>query len=314
MDNPTERIWQGIEQSLIAGRLAHAWLLQGRPDGDAIRFAERMLDLIFDHHPQVIRRAHPDIVWIEPHSKSRQIGIDPIRDLIAQLSKSTYSGGWKAGVLLFADRMTQQASNALLKTLEEPTERTVLLLLTDQPQALLPTVVSRCQRIRIGEESAVEAAVWKDELFHALSQWPPDDPIDASLQAGRISGLIERLKKEIETEESRDIPEDLTAKEKKTLLDARTASRWIEQRTAILNMLLLWQRDILLCLPGFPGGPLHFPEHEQILRSQAQRCTRSDALQRISFIEQAARRMERNLPVEPVLQRLFSDMVRKNAQ
>lgn len=303
-------VWQGIEQGWREGRLAHAWLVQGRPDGIALRFAERMLGLVFNHHPQVVTRSHPDIVWIEPRSKSRQIRIDEVRDLIGQLAQSAYSGGWKVGVILFADRMTAEASNALLKTLEEPPDRTLLLLLSDEPQSLLPTIFSRCQRISLVEDHLADAARWTPALLEIFSRLPPADRTEAGLLAAQLTGLLDGLKKEIEAEEADRLPEDLSAKEAKELLDSRATARLIEVRTAMIRLLLHWQRDVLLCTPGLPGEPLHFPEEEGTLRQQALLTTRSGALRPLASIEHAARQLDRNLPVEPVLNHLFRDMIR----
>ena len=94
--------WSGIETGWQNGQLAHAYILQGAPHGAALRFAEKLLNLIFNSHPQVQAHTHPDIVWIEPQSKSRQIVIDEIRELIRKLAQTSFAGGWKAGVILAA--------------------------------------------------------------------------------------------------------------------------------------------------------------------------------------------------------------------
>ena len=81
---------------------------------------------------------------IEPEKKSRVIAVDAVRALNHRIQTSSFAGGWKVAVIKYADRLNDQAANAFLKTLEEPPARTLLLLLTDAPQSLLPTVVSRC--------------------------------------------------------------------------------------------------------------------------------------------------------------------------
>lgn len=301
--------WTGIEASWRNGQLAHAYLLQGAPHGAALRFAEKLLNLIFNNHPQVQTRAHPDIVWMEPQSKSRQITIDEIRDLIRQLSQTSFAGGWKASVILCADRMTDQAANALLKTLEEPSAKTLLILITDEPQALLPTISSRCQRISLSDEDEEVSRHWKDPLLDILGELPPASIPEAGLFTGRITGILNALKEEFEAEETDRLPEDLSAKEAKDLLAARSTARLIESRTEILRTMLRWQRDVLLLVLEQDEASLDFQDDTEPLKRQAMLCTRAEALRRVAAVEEMGRQFDRNLPAELVFSNFFAQLV-----
>ena len=301
--------WTGIETSWRNGQLAHAYLLQGAPHGAALRFAEKLLNLIFNNHPQVQKRTHPDIVWIEPQSKSRQITIDEIRDLIRQLSQTSFAGGWKACVILCADRLTADASNAFLKTLEEPSARTLLILVTDEPQSLLPTISSRCQRISLSDEDEEIARHWKDPLLDILGELPPGSIPEASLFTGRITGILNALKEEFEAEETERLPEDLSAKEAKDLLAARATARLIESRTEILRTMLQWQRDILILVLEQDEAALRFQDDIEPLKRQAMLCTRAEALRRVAAVEEMGRQFDRNLPAELVFSNFFAQLI-----
>lgn len=323
-----EAAWKGIEQSWENGQLAHAYLLQGAPHGAALRFAEKLLNLVFKHHPQVQAHTHPDIVWLEPQSKSRQITIDEVRDLIRQLSQTSFAGGWKAGVILCADRMTDQAANALLKTLEEPSAKTLLILITDEPQSLLATISSRCQRISLSDEdeevchslrslprdsgaslAPLGSRHWKDPLLDILGELPPASIIEAGLFTTRITGILNELKKEFEAEESERLPEDLSAKEAKDLLGARSTARLIESRTEILRTMLQWQRDILMLVLEQDESALRFQDDLEPLKRQAMLCSRADALKRLAAVDEMARQFDRNLPAELVFNNFFAQLV-----
>ncbi|MCU0857622.1 MAG: hypothetical protein MUC65_04370 [Pontiellaceae bacterium] len=307
--NQFSEAWDGIEKSWQNGKLAHAYLLQGAPHGAALRFAENLLNLIFNSHPQVRKRTHPDIFWVEPQSKSRQITIDEIRDLIRQLSQTSFAGGWKAGVILCADRLGPDASNAFLKTLEEPPDRTLLILITDEPQALLPTISSRCQRISLADEDDEISRHWKDPLLDILGELPPATIPEAGLFTGRIMGILDELKKEFEAEETERLPEDLSAKESKTLLDARSTARLIESRTEMLRTMLRWQRDVLMTVLEQDECALHFQDDTEQLARQAMLCTRAEALRRVAAVEEMGRQLERNLPAELVFNSFFAQLV-----
>ncbi len=309
--------WEGIEKSWANGQLAHAYLLQGAPHGAALRFAECLLNLIFDNHPQVQTRAHPDTLWLEPESKSRQIKISQIRptktdrreNIVERFSTTSFSGGWKAAIILCADRMTDQAANALLKTLEEPPSKSILLLITNEPQSLLPTITSRCQRIVLTDEDEEVSNHWKEPLLDILRDLPPRSAPEAGLAAARLAAILKELYKLFEGEESESIPEDLTAKETKDLLAARTTARVIEARTDMLRTILLWQRDILFDVLEQDASALHFPEEKESLERQARLCTRAEALRRMAAVEEMGRQLDRNLPAELVFSNYTDGLV-----
>ncbi|OPZ67234.1 MAG: DNA polymerase III subunit delta' [bacterium ADurb.Bin478] len=301
--------WQGIETGWRNGQLAHAYLLQGAPHGAALHFAEKLLNLVLNSHPQVQTHTHPDIVWLEPQSKSRQIIIDEVRELIRRLSQTSFAGGWKAGVILCADRMTDQAANALLKTLEEPPAKTLLILVTDEPQSLLPTISSRCQRISLSGEDEETARHWKDPLLDILGGLPPATLPEAGLFTVRINGILDALKEEFEAEEADRLPDDLSAKEAKELLAARSTARLIESRTEILRTMVLWQRDLLMLVLKQDESALHFQDDIEQLKRQAMLCTRADVLRRMAAVEEMSRQFDRNLPAELVFNNFFAQMV-----
>lgn len=146
-----------ISRAIDTGHAAHGYLLVGDLKGACDDLTERVLNKLFPSEPeQIAARSHPDVCWLEPSGKSRTIKVertdtDPspgMRDAIIEpMSTTAFSGGWKVGVIVGVDRLQVAAANAFLKSLEEPTPKTLYLLLTDQPDGILPTIVSRSQRI-----------------------------------------------------------------------------------------------------------------------------------------------------------------------
>ena len=90
--------------------------------------------------------SHPDLYQI---SSEKQVGVDQIRDAIGKLSSTAHMSGAKVLIIEDAHRMTESAANALLKTLEEPTPNTYIVLLCDTLESVLPTILSRCEKIRL---------------------------------------------------------------------------------------------------------------------------------------------------------------------
>ena len=103
---------------------------------------------------------HPDFREISPEEDKQQISVDQIREACASLSLTSYRQGYKAVIVEPAHQMTMAAANGLLKTLEEPSSRTLLILLTSRPSVLLATVRSRCQQIAIRAPQQRDALAW----------------------------------------------------------------------------------------------------------------------------------------------------------
>ncbi len=291
--------WEGVRRSFEADRLAHAYIVVGSPRGNAAAFAEAVLKLIYDagdHDAPVARRiehrAHPDVVWVEPRSKSRLIRVDEIRLLNQRLQQTALEGGWKAGVILYADRMNDQAANAFLKTLEEPSGQTLLLLLTESPQAMLPTIRSRCQQIVLSRGAAPLAGEWLEPLLAILRAYGGRDPMQVFVASEALRGLLDAIKKSIESStEKRD-------DEEQPAYDARVQSLVIEIRSQVMAVFLQWQRDLLCCVvdSASEARVLHFPGEIDVLQDQARGLTLAAALRRIASVEDMARRLERNVP------------------
>jgi len=109
---------------------------------------------------------HPDRVLVtleenpKTHKMRSEIVVDQVRALSARLAMASQLGGWQIAVIDPAEAMNAAAQNALLKTLEEPTPSSLIVLVSDQPWRLSPTVRSRCQRIEIAVPAAGKARAW----------------------------------------------------------------------------------------------------------------------------------------------------------
>jgi DNA polymerase-3 subunit delta' len=159
-----------ILDAMRAGRMHHAWLITG-PEGVgkatlAYRFARRLLagrpsgdSLALDPGHPVFRRvaasSHADLLTIERvmNEKTKrmkiQIAVEDVRKINGFMSLTPAEGGWRVVVVDGAEELNQASANALLKILEEPPPRAILLLVCSAPGRLLPTIRSRCRRLRL---------------------------------------------------------------------------------------------------------------------------------------------------------------------
>ena len=190
------KIPDGLMRSVKAGRIAHAFLLSG-PHGTGKRTcANYLTQTILCASPQapcgqcpackkVLAGLHPDVHVVGEEEKS--ISVDTIRALRDQLALRPFEADRHIALIPRADRMTAQAQNALLKTLEEPAGGHVFFLLTDQPGAMLPTIVSRCRRLRFSPVS-VEACA---EILAEKGVEPGRARLAAACAQGAVGRALE---------------------------------------------------------------------------------------------------------------------------
>jgi len=112
---------------------------------------------------RVAANQHPDLVRVHPIEESKQLRIEQVRELAQELSLTSHQGGYKVGILSPADSMNRFAANALLKTLEEPPARTLLILVATQPSRLPATILSRCQKLKVRAPTREESLEWLQE-------------------------------------------------------------------------------------------------------------------------------------------------------
>lgn len=170
-------IWQSFYQQLQDDRLPHAIMLAG-PAGLGKRHLARVLaQYVLCQSPRSesacgrcksceLNRAatHPDWLQVTPEEPGKAIRVDDIRALAEVQGKTAQQGGYKVVTLQPAEAMNVNAANALLKTLEEPAAKTLLLLVSDAPSAVLPTIRSRCQIRTLAVPPAEQSLHWLTPL------------------------------------------------------------------------------------------------------------------------------------------------------
>lgn len=252
-------IWQQLIEPLQQGRLSHALLLTGEQGLGKEQLAKCFSQLALCQKPQQFAcgeckscllfqaNTHPDIQWVEPDG--RQIRIDQIRAMTEKISQTAQQGGRKVAVIAPAEAMNTAAANALLKCLEEPSGNTLIILLSHSPKRLLPTILSRCQRLALQKPSFEQASIWlatwisdkaqREQLLHLAN----GNPLQA--KAYFEQELLSVL------EQMQQILRKMTIGQASLVADAqqlmKTAGRSNQekleflQRLLLINQWLIWQ-------------------------------------------------------------------------
>lgn len=248
-----------LRSALRTGRVHHAYLFvgpagTGRHDtawafAQALQCERPQEDACGSCLPCVksSRRVHPDIRWVEPTEARASIGIDQVRAIRSEVAYGPYEGKYTVYVLTPADRIPPEAQNALLKLLEEPPPRTVIVLVAESPHALLPTVTSRVQPVRF---RLVPADAIEHILRTRLGIEPARARVLAALCGGRAA-LAVRWAGSPDALRDRDrVVAWLGRVEQEGLLAAQEAANEFagerDRLPDLLDLALLWYRDLLV--------------------------------------------------------------------
>ena len=175
--------WQQIAQFLAQDRFPHALLFEGMQGVGKSHFAFQLAQMLLcqgEPSDSGICQScasckwfrsgtHPDFVMLEPEEGKKQISIDSVRENSQKVFKTSHQNGYRILVIQPADAMTVAAANSLLKTLEEPPAQTLLILITDKPARLLPTIRSRATRLKFALPEPKQALSWLKEQGHDAS-------------------------------------------------------------------------------------------------------------------------------------------------
>lgn len=305
--------FQLVKRALDAGRPATGYLIVGPVRGVGFELALKILQALFctsENKPcgscegcrKVREHIEPDVHWIYPAKKTRIISAEQIREqLIAPIMQTSFGGGWKVGVLVGADRLNDASANAFLKTLEEPPDKTLFLLLSDAPQQLLPTIISRCQRIDLTAFRQLSEP-WFSSVLETLSGTYYTRVIDRMVSANMLFQTLADMKAKAEewVKEENSKQTKNTEEDDDDLFNAKVSARYRELRDDFLLMLMRWYRDLLI-VKGGTAEVVYFKEKVDILKERAERITLAQALYNVEAIEEMARQFERNLNEETVL-------------
>ncbi len=279
-----------LQRSLERGRLAHAYLFIGHQLSELGALARTLAQTLNCERP--VRRKpdgpsvdccgecsscrriggdnHGDVHWVRPESKSRVITIDQIRELMQEINLKPNEAQYKVAVIEAADRLNMQAANAFLKTLEEPPPRSILILLTTEPQRILETILSRCLRLSFAAESGRVASGPQYEWlksFGELAAAESKSLMDRYRLLGALLKQLGEMKETVEKEltarsplERHDDVEPALREKWEVELSAAIEAEYRLQRSDLLVALQWWMRDVWLQTLSQGGELLRFPQ------------------------------------------------------
>lgn len=234
------------------------------------------------------RHVHPDVLLLEPLDDKKVITIGQLREMQEQIVIRPALGRWKVVIIDQADTLQRETANSLLKTLEEPPEKTILILIATSIAGMLPTVLSRCQQIRFMPLKIDEIALFLQKYHGTL----PNEALYAAMRSqGSLEKAVAILEEGMQTL-YRDIAKLLTGGTslyiRSSLQVAQNIAEQPENSRHVFDFLEQWYRDMLLVKAGIRDKDfLYNKDSIDMLFSAANHETRISLIQKIKRIRNA---------------------------
>jgi DNA polymerase-3 subunit delta' len=303
-----------LKSTLQTGRVPHALLLVGPSQVGkrtmALAYAQA-LNCLGDEPPcgtclacqKIARGNHPDVRLFDEEGTS--IKIEQIRALQWELALSSVEGRWRVAILTDFERATLQAANALLKTLEEPARRVVLILTTGEPDQLLPTIVSRCQVLPLRPLSYEQV---RDALIERWGGEEAQAELLARLSGGRLGWAVAALTEPQTLQTRAKWLDELQALLQWGTVERFRYARQLSKDPAVtrgaLTLWLSWWRDVWLAAGGCREGLSNSDRLAEVQES-ASRYGQRGAHEAMLALRDALWQLERNVNSRLALEQLM---------
>ena len=313
-----KQIVDHFQNALESGKISHAYIINGeRSSGKefiakifamALQCEAEGIEPCNECHSckQALSGNHPDIIKVT-HEKPATVGVEDIRNGVNNdVVVKQYSSKWKIYIINEAEKMTVQAQNALLKTLEEPPAYAVILLLTSNPEALLSTIQSRCVVLNM---KPVSDDIVKDYLMRELHI--PDYKADVCTAFAR--GNLGKAKALAASEEFDNIKTEAVSLLKyirdMEITDIMSAIKKINDYKIDINdyldILSVWYRDVLLFKATNDVNHLIFKDEIQYIKKVSNQSAYEGIEIILDALEKAKARLRANVNFELTMELLL---------
>lgn len=316
-----EMIKEHFQKAIQNDKVSHAYILAGEQGMGrktlAKAFAMTLLCERSNQEPcmechsckQILSGNHPDVLWVT-HEKPNSIGVDDIRTQINDtISLRPYSSAYKIYMVDEAEKMTVQAQNALLKTIEEPPSYAVIILMTTNEEIFLPTILSRCIKLNL---KPLKDHVVSAYLTESLGVPESQADIYAAFARGNLGKAIHLSSSEefkLLYQEVLGLLKNIKEMDISSLLNY--IKRLQEEHLDLydcLDFMQLWYRDILMFKVTKDMNLLIFKEEYSAVSSQC-RVSSYEGLETIlTAIDKAKARLNANVNTELAMELMLLTM------
>lgn len=312
-----EQIVEVFRRSVRSGKISHSYIFEGIPGCGRRKTALALIQAIFCQTAdddacgvcpscrKIAGGNHGDIHFVEPLPDKRDISIDQLREIQRELSLRPYEAPRKACILEPAERMSVNAANSLLKTLEEPPGNAIIILLSENADMLLPTIRSRCQLIRFSPLSPENICLLleKNGLSSDAAKLLAPMAEGSMQRAGELDNDTLSARREVLIRHLSTLD---ISKIASVFDSAEELSGNRDETLASLDLLLSIARDMVYLHSGC--SDIVNTSIRPALESFAARCTLESSLRILGSITETRRAVQRNANNKLALDCLFMKM------
>lgn len=316
-----EMIKEHFKKAIEYHKVSHAYILNGEEGTGrktiANAFAMTLLCEKGGNDPcmvchsckQVLSGNHPDIVYVK-HEKPNSIGVDDIREQINDtIMIRPYSSFYKIYIVDEAEKMTVQAQNALLKTIEEPPSYAVIILITTNQEAFLPTILSRCVQLKLKPLKDFTVKSYLTEQFHVPEK---EAEICAAFARGNLGKAIHLASSDEFKELYQKVMNLVKSVETMDIVDLLDHIREIKELDfdikEVLELLRLWYRDVLMYKVTKDMNLMIFKDEYKEINGMGQKIDYAGLEKIIEAIDTAEKRLDANVNMELAMELLLLTM------
>lgn len=244
----------------------------------------------------------PDVVWVNRELSS--IGVDDIREKVnSQMAVRPFSSPYKIFIVPEADRMTEAAQNALLKTIEEPPEYGIILLLTSNLDALLPTIQSRCLKLEFHPLSTATIEKYLIEKYHVVDYRARTSAIFAQGNLGKAIRYIESDDFEEKRDKVLKILRNVHTMDITEMLEIiKEIGEDKDNVKDYIDLMVLWYRDVLLFKATKDMNQLIFQSEYPAISSEANQRDYEKIEEILGAFDKAKLRLKANVNFEVAME------------
>lgn len=307
-----------MQKAVETGQVSHAYILSGaRGSGKkmlANLFAQTLQCEAHGNDPcgkchscrQAETGNHPDIIHVQ-HEKPNTIGVEDVRgQVVGDVMIKPYSGPYKIYIIAEADKLTVQAQNALLKTIEEPPAYAVIFLLAENADSLLPTIRSRCVMLKLKN---IKDKLIKKYLMESLEVPDYKADICAAFSQGNVGQAVMLAQsehfKEIHADALHLVKHVREMDLSEITAEVKSVSRYKLEVSDFLDLLAVWYRDVLMYKATRDVNGVIFQEEIDSVQEQASQSSYEGIELILQSLEKAKVRLRANVNFDLVMELLF---------
>lgn len=330
-----------LKNAIKTGNHSHAYIFSGEKGSGKMMLAEAFATMMQCENPgddacrechsckQALSHNNPDIIYVRREEGKSNLGVDVVREqIVNDVGIKPYSNKYKIYIVEEAERMNPQAQNAILKTIEEPPEYAIIILLTANHNAFLQTILSRCVLIQMKSidtesikkilQTKYEIVDYQSQMVATFAQGNIGKAIALATDSSfnEVKDKVVSLCKRASRMEENQIADEVKAikeandSDKKAGDDSDKFQSFVEQ---MLDLITLWFRDVLLYKATLNDNLLLFTENSYDIQEQAQNCSYLGLNNIVDAITDTRARLNANVNFELTIM-LLIESIKENTR